>query len=75
MQSVAYPTMNAWIITPRTVLIVLLMMVLGGTFFYLFSEFRSFVAEPRLSIAGPLPGTVDTDRWWSFMGKPIREPW
>lgn len=55
---VRYPTMNAWIITPRTVLIVLLMMVLGGTFFYLFSEFRSFVAEPRLSIAGPLPGAI-----------------
>jgi cytoskeletal protein RodZ len=59
-ESVRYPSMNAWIITPRTVLITLLVLVLGGTFLYLVTEFRSFVAEPRLLIVDPLPGaTID----------------
>ncbi|MGB4834000.1 MAG: helix-turn-helix domain-containing protein [Candidatus Moraniibacteriota bacterium] len=56
--STRYPAMNAWIITPRTVLAVLLVLVLGGTSIYLFSEFRSFVAEPRLLITDPLPGVT-----------------
>lgn len=55
-----YPSMNAWIITPRTLLVILLVLVLGGTFAYLFTEFRSFVAEPALRIIDPLPGvTID----------------
>lgn len=59
-ESVRYPVMNAWIITPRTILITLLTLVLGGTFLYLVTEFRSFVAEPRLIIQSPLPGaTID----------------
>ncbi len=59
-ESVRYPAMNAWIITPRTLLVTLLVLVLGGTFAYLFSEFRSFVAEPRLVISDPISGaTID----------------
>lgn len=57
-ESVRYPSMNTWIITPRTILITLLAVVLGGTFLYLVSEFRSFVAEPRLTIIDPLPGAT-----------------
>lgn len=57
---VRYPTMNVWIVTPRTVFFVILFSVLGGTCYYLFTEFRSFVAEPRLTLANPLPGaTID----------------
>lgn len=57
---VRYPSMNAWIITPRTIVVTMLVLILGGTFIYLFSEFRSFVAEPELRITDPLPGaTID----------------
>ena len=57
---VRYPSMSAWIITPRTVFITVLILILGGTFVYLFSEFRSFVAEPALRITDPSPGaTID----------------
>ncbi|MFZ1654848.1 MAG: helix-turn-helix domain-containing protein [Candidatus Moraniibacteriota bacterium] len=56
--AVRYPAMNVWIITPRTVFIILLTLVLGGTFTYLFAEFRSFVAEPRLLITEPLSGAT-----------------
>lgn len=59
-ESVRYPSMNTWIITPRTVLVSALILILGGTFVYLFTEFRSFVAEPKLRITDPLPGaTID----------------
>lgn len=55
-----YPSMNAWVVTPRAAIVTLLILVLGGTFLYLFSEFRSFVAEPRLVILGPASGaTID----------------
>lgn len=55
-----YPAMSSWVITPRAALIAVLVLVLGGTFLYLFSEFRSFVAEPRLVILEPLSGaTID----------------
>jgi len=57
-EALRYPTMNAWVITPRAVLITLLVLVLGGTFLYLLSEFRSFVVEPRLLILEPLPGAT-----------------
>lgn len=53
-----YPTLNTWIITPRTALVTLLVFILGGTFLYLFSEFRSFVAEPHLLITDPLSGAT-----------------
>lgn len=59
-ESVRYPAMNTWIITPRTILLIVLVLILGSTFLYLFSEFRSFVAEPQLRITDPLPGaTID----------------
>lgn len=53
-----YPAMNAWVVTPRAALIVLIVLILGGTFLYLFSEFRSFVAEPRLVILEPVSGAT-----------------
>ena len=55
---IRYPAMNTWIITPRTVFIVLLVLILSGTVFYLFSEFRSFVAEPQLLIINPATGAT-----------------
>ncbi len=55
-----YPAMSSWVITPRAALIAALVCILGGTFLYLFSEFRSFVAEPRLVILEPQSGaTID----------------
>lgn len=59
-ESVRYPSMNTWIITPRTIAVTILVLILGSTFAYLFSEFRSFVAEPQLRITDPLSGaTID----------------
>ncbi len=59
-ERIRYPVLNTWIVTPRTAIIVLLAFILGGTFLYLFSEFRSFVAEPRLAILDPPAGaTID----------------
>ncbi len=57
-ESIRYPTLHTWIITPRTVLVVILTLVLGGTSFYLFTEFRSFVAEPQLRILDPIQGAT-----------------
>lgn len=55
-----YPLMNVWVVTPRAAIIGLLVFILGGTFLYLFSEFRSFVAEPHLVILNPVSGaTID----------------
>ena len=59
-ESLRYPAMNVWILTPRAAVLFLLVFILGGTFIYLFSEFRSFVAEPKLVILYPLSGaTID----------------
>ncbi len=67
--AVRYPAMNVWIITPRTVFIILLVLVLGGTFTYLFTEFRSFVAEPRLLITEPLSGSTLSESVTTLRGQ------
>lgn len=59
-ESVRYPSMNTWVITPRAIVVIVLVVILGGTFVYLFSEFRGFIAEPQLRITDPLSGaTID----------------
>jgi transcriptional regulator with XRE-family HTH domain len=68
-EAIRYPALNTWIVTPRTVLIASLVLVLGGTFLYLFSEFRNFVAEPRLVIIEPLAGATIDSTETLFRGK------
>lgn len=47
---------NVWLVTPRTLILTVVALVLLGTFGYLFRELRSFVAEPHLVISSPSSG-------------------
>ena len=47
---------NVWVVTPRTLILTIVAIVLLGTFGYLFRELRSFVAEPHLVINSPNSG-------------------
>lgn len=49
---------NAWVITPRTMTMIGIGVVLLGTFGYLFHELSLFVAEPRLVLMEPVSGQV-----------------
>lgn len=60
---------KAWVITPRTVLFTAIALILFGTFWYLFSELRAFVAEPHLVITTPTPGQVVSEGSVVVVGK------
>jgi cytoskeletal protein RodZ len=51
-------SMFSFVITPRLVLIALMALVVGGVFVYLYQEFQSFAAVPRLVITNPADGAV-----------------
>ncbi|TXH02056.1 MAG: hypothetical protein E6P95_00685 [Candidatus Moraniibacteriota bacterium] len=63
---------NAWVFSPRAGILLLVALVLGGTFVYLFREFRSFVAEPQLSIMSPMNGLVTSESSIVVAGKTDR---
>ena len=46
------------VITPRSIIFFCIILVLSGAFFYLYREFRTFAAVPRLVIYEPAPNTV-----------------
>lgn len=48
----------SFVITPRSLAIAMIFLLVGGSFFYLYSEFRSFASEPRLVILNPSDGTI-----------------
>jgi len=48
----------SFVITPRSLVMVLIVLLTGSAFFYLYSEFRSFASVPRLVILSPSNGTV-----------------
>lgn len=52
------PLQPIYILTSRTIVLSLIGLIVFGTFAYLVSEFRSFVAEPTLEVFTPLPGAV-----------------
>lgn len=54
------PLQSVYILTSRTIVLVLIGLIVFGTFAYLVSEFRSFVAEPTLEILSPTPGVVES---------------
>ena len=49
---------SSLVITPRTLVMLFIVLSVGGAFFYLYREFRSFAAEPRLMILEPADKTV-----------------
>lgn len=63
---------NAFVFSPRTGLLVLVALVLGGTFLYLFKEFRLFISEPQLSIMSPMNGLVTSESSVVVSGKTDR---
>lgn len=63
------PALQAFIITPRILVTLLLVLVLGGVALYVFFEFRSFVAEPSLIVTAPLSGKKIESATVAVMGK------
>lgn len=54
------PLTSSFVLTPRAVVFSLAVLIIGGTFLYLFLGFRSFVVEPALMIVEPMDGaTID----------------
>ncbi|MEK7181640.1 MAG: RodZ domain-containing protein [Patescibacteria group bacterium] len=51
-------SMFSFVVTPRSLLVALIVLIIGGVFIYLYQEFQSFAAVPRLVITDPAPGTV-----------------
>lgn len=52
------PLTSSVVISSRSMIIALIALVVGGTFFYLFHQFRSFVSEPQLVIFEPMSGAT-----------------
>lgn len=63
---------NAWVVTPRTGALMVIGLMLLGTFVYLFGELRSFVAEPHLAIMSPASGLVTNEGSITVVGKTDR---
>ncbi len=63
---------SAWVLSPRAGILLMVALVLGGTGVYLFREFRSFVAEPHLSITSPMSGLVTSESSVVVSGKTDR---
>ncbi|MFZ2299844.1 MAG: helix-turn-helix domain-containing protein [Candidatus Moraniibacteriota bacterium] len=49
---------SALVITPRSIVIMMIFLLVGGAFLYLYREFRSFAGVPRLVILAPANGAV-----------------
>ncbi len=45
-------------ITPRMIVVALIIMLAGGSFFYLYKELNNFISTPRLAVAKPIDGSV-----------------
>ncbi len=44
---------SSFVLTPRSIMMAIIVLLVGGAFFYLYQEFRSFAAAPRLVIFEP----------------------
>jgi cytoskeletal protein RodZ len=51
-------SISSLIITPRSLVIVMIFLLVSGAFFYLFREFQAFAGAPRLVILSPANGTT-----------------
>lgn len=63
---------QAWVITPRNTAMIIMIIILGGTSFYLFREFHAFVAEPHLVVTEPDSGSVTSESSVTIKGKTDR---
>lgn len=56
-------SISSLVITPRLLVIVMIFLLVGGSFFYLFREFQAFAGAPRLIILSPAENatTIETD--------------
>lgn len=53
---------SSLVITPRSLILVMIFLLVAGAFFYIFREFQSFAGVPRLVISSPASGsTVETN--------------
>lgn len=50
--------LSSLVITPRSLVMVLIFLLVGGAFFYLYREFQAFAGAPRLIIVSPQSGAV-----------------
>ena len=60
---------NAWVITPRFLIFISMAVVLTGTFWYLFRELHTFVADPHLIITTPVSGQTIAEGSVSVIGR------
>jgi transcriptional regulator with XRE-family HTH domain len=49
---------SSFVVTPRSLAIVMIFLLVGGSFFYLIREFRSFASAPRLVVLSPDDGAI-----------------
>jgi len=55
-------SISSLVITPRSLIFLMILLLVGGSFFYIFREFQSFAGTPRLVILSPTNGaTVETN--------------
>lgn len=60
---------SSLVITPRTIVLIVTALVVAGVFGYLYREFQSFAAEPRLVILEPAPGSIVETSEITLLGK------
>ena len=59
--NVRHPALSSFVITPRSLVIMMIVLLVGGAFIYLYREFQSFAGVPRLVILTPESGaTIET---------------
>jgi len=51
-------SISSFVITPRSIVVVMIFLLVGGAFFYLFREFQAFAGAPRLIILSPAERTT-----------------
>ncbi|MEP7162189.1 MAG: helix-turn-helix domain-containing protein [Candidatus Moraniibacteriota bacterium] len=66
------PLTPSLVITARSLIVGIIVLLVAGTFFYLFHEFRSFVAEPTLVIFEPNNGVIIEGSSVTLKGKSDR---
>ena len=60
---------SSLVITPRSLVMVLIILLVGGAFVYLYREFQAFASAPRLVILSPQNGRVVGTSEITVMGK------
>ena len=56
--NIRHLNIRSFVITPRSLTVAMIFLLVGASFFYLYREFRSFAGVPRLVILSPSDGMV-----------------